>query len=432
MKKSSLILSLALSLSPICAQEKPATPKNTTTTSAVSPAIELSTSDPMIAASFHAGNAAEGAGELPELAADHHFAFVLNSDGKLSTETKPGDSGYLKMTLYPNAMVELYKEQIDESWEIIRDSAALGLTQMGMSAKQAAIMMRAVRVFPEQLQTVHIAVSQNPEFEISGMRVHVQVVPTKGMWLGKFVAKLRPSSQGAPVVPSKGAMVAIAASVDTSEIGEFVAPLFEIISGLGARNKKERTANLGMINKLFEAFDGTFSSAGDPFGGVTRGVGGLRDPAAVTSVMASEEYAKYTEATSRLGAMVDAEVEQNAFKHRDIPVMKTIITSDTETPVMPTGEQTTYTAVAGSYLISATTVKIENVKSLMDQALDQKVKRKPLAGNALAIVNVQFMDLIDRISPIGNPFEGQEKLPETLRISVDAKGGSLNLRISID
>lgn len=433
--QSSFVLKLALSLGPLTFLPAHATGQEqaNSTTTAVSPAIVLATTDPSIGIGFHTEY--NGEGELPDLPLDHHFAFVLSSDGKLKSETRSGDIGYLKATLHPNALLKLYQEQIDESWETIRDSGALGLTQVGISAKQAAILMRGVRTFPEQIQAIDITVSQNPLTRVTGMRVGVQVRPTKGSWLSGFAARLRPHPQGALSFKKQNAMLAMSCAVETSGLQDLISPLTSVFAQVGARNKKQRTNNESILNKLFREFDGRFTSSGNPYGGGVYTIAGIRNPEVTADFLKGGDYAEYMTAVGRGSRLVtlDAEVERISFSHREVPVTKTTIISEHDiTPTLPSGDQVSFSAVAGRHLISTTNFKPAKIKSLIDASLDQKIQRKPVPDNALAIVDVRLMDLLDTIGPAGNPFDGLEDSPEKLRISLDSKGGSLNLRIIID
>lgn len=431
MNRSSFILELALSLGLLVFFTPHAIGQDqANTTTATSPAIVLATTDPTLGAGFHSEY--KGEGELPELPLDHHFVFVVNSDGKLKSETRSGDIGYLKVTLYPNAMLKLYHEEIDESWETIRDSAALGLTQLGISAKQAAIIMQAVQTFPEQMQAIDISVSQNPQTRFTGLRFHLRVRPTKGSWFGNLVAKLRPHSQGTPVIKKQNVMLAMSWAVDTSGLQDLVAPLIGVVSQIGARNKQQRTSRESMLNKLFREFDGGLASFGDPWGGSMHSIISLRNPEIAATIMKSGEYRRHTTAMSKYGGLIDVEFETEAFSHREIPVMQTILISDHDISAStPSGEQISYAAVAGKHLISTSNSKPDKIKSLIDASLDQKIVRKPLPDKALAIVDIKLMDLLDKMR-VGNPFEGLEDSPEKVHVSLDSKGGSLNLRININ
>jgi len=401
------------------------------TSAAPSPAIVLATTSPEVAAACYAQfDWKEALGEIP---LDHHLVMTVGSDGSTKIETKAGDIGYLSMSVYPKAVLALYESWIDERWETIRDSAALGLTQLGMSAKQAAIMMRDARTFPEQVQAVELTVSQDPQTLLKGMRVHLKVRPTPGSWIGKVFAMMRPHPQGAPHLSNQAGMVRISAAIDTNGLSEMLSPVINILSGVGARNKAQRTSNASMFQGMLQAFDGGLFSSGDPFGGRATNIFGLRDAKAMSSILESEGFTRYSELTGQLNGIIETEVEQAVFTHRGIPVMQTTLISDYDSAATVTlGDQISYAAVAGSLLLSAGNSKADDIKPLIDGALDQKISRKPLADNALVLVDVKFMEFLDKISPVGNPLEGTGDNPQSLHISLGSAGGDLNLRISID
>ena len=403
------------------------------TDTAPSAAIVLTTTDPRIGGAFY--TEFDGDGELAELPLDHHFALAVHTDGTVKSETKPGDMGYLSVSLYPKAILELYRAEIDEQWETIRDSAALGLTQLGVGAKQAAIMMRDARTFPEQIQSVKLSVSQDPQTMLKGMRVHLKIEPTQGSWIGKLFAMMRPHAEGAPHLDNQSGLVRISAAMDPNGIPEALSPFIEILANIGARNKAQRLSHASMFQKMLQSFDGGFSSAGDPFGGQATTIFSLRDPGLISSVLKSEAFARYSDISNRVGGgVIETEMEHDVIKHRDVSVMRTTVLLELVDSTASTnlGDQVTYSAVAGSHLLSTGNREADDIKRLIDGALDQKIGRKPLANNALVIVNVKLMEFLDKISPVGNPLEGTEDNPQSLRLSIDSTGGNLNLRIALN
>ena len=70
-------------------------------------------------------------------------------------------------------------------------------------------------------------------------------------------------------------------------------------------------------------------------------------------------------------------------------------------------------------------------KKLIDMALDQKIKRAPLAGGKLFTMDIQFMEMMDKVSPMGNPFAGQEDMaPKTMSMGMSTSGQTLKFSIS--
>jgi hypothetical protein len=149
-------------------------------------------------------------------------------------------------------------------------------------------------------------------------------------------------------------------------------------------------------------------------------------------MIASGDYARMSEGARKMSPMVEAEVEANAFTHRDVPVMKTTVTAEIDLPTMPSGEQISYSAVAGSYMVTVTAENPEVTKQLIDAALDQKLKRAPLPGGVLMVMEFKLMDLLDKLTPGGNPFAGREQqAPQLVRLTMDTKRGTLNFDVTL-
>ena len=126
--------------------------------------------------------------------------------------------------------------------------------------------------------------------------------------------------------------------------------------------------------------------------------------------------------------MVDTEFEAGVFKHREVSVSKTTVTSDVPNAAMPDGEQISFSAVANDFLVSTTGVTKDETNKLIDDALDQKIKRAPLAGSSLITAHIKLMALLDKLVPFGNPLATMgDEAPNDIYLTVQRKGGSLSL-----
>jgi hypothetical protein len=399
----------------------------TTAAKAVATAMVLETTDLMVGSGFL--GRFDPAAELPDISEKQHYVLTVTTDGKIRHATAEGDIGWMRSTIYPAALMQLYETPIEDNWEKISGGAIIGLTQIGMTTQDAARLMKAVKVFPRQIESLHLSLSTNPETQFKGLKITASIKPVKGTWLGNLARHLRPHAQGAPTLATKDPMMWIGVAIDPEGLNTFFAPAFELFANLGARNKKQREKNALLYTKVMNMQDGTFLSVGDPFGGGMRTVGGLRDGKSFRELLLSGEYERLMKVAEEISPNIETEFESVAFEHRDIKVAKTTVTTDMDTPLAPAGDQISYLAVAGDFLVSTSSLKPLETKKLIDMGLDQKIKRAPLPGNALMVMNIKLMELLDKIVPFGNPLEGKEDAPKMLHLVLDNKDGTLNASI---
>jgi hypothetical protein len=297
---------------------------------------------------------------------------------------------------------------------------------MSMTTQDAAKLMKAVKTFPNQIESFAMGISANPENQLKGLKLSFSLKPTKNTWLGNLAKHLRPHPQGAPKLTAKNAMMRIGVAIDPEGLNTFLTPVVLTLAKFGAKNKKEREKNASLYLKVMNMQDGTYRSVGDPFGGGMRTIGGLRDTTGFAAILHSDQYQRLMKVAESISPNIETEFEAEAFTHRDIKVAKTIMTTDIDTPLAPAGDQINYSAVAGDYLVTTSALSIEDTKKLIDVAADQKIKRSPLAKNALMVMNIKLLDLLDKIVP-GNPLSTQEDPAENLRIVFDNKNASLNV-----
>ena len=79
--------------------------------------------------------------------------------------------------------------------------------------------------------------------------------------------------------------------------------------------------------------------------------------------------------------------------------------------------------------MQATALGKDGITKLIDAAQNQSIKRAPVPDGLLGFMEFRIMDLLDVMSPFGNPLEGDENAPKTLRLEFDTKGSTLNSAI---
>ena len=411
----------------LAAQDETKTAK-TEKTKAASPAIVLETSEMMIAMGLLDQFGSDD--KLPDLGEKEHYVLTVMSDKTASVKKSDTKVGWVEVTLHPPALMELFKDEIDANWDMASGGAIMVMTQqMGLTTKNAAEVMKAVRGFPNQIKTITIGLSSNPQTEFKGMKAALSITPVADSWMGKLVRNLRPNSQGMPRLAGKDALIRVGTAIEPEGLNTFAKPFLELIAGIGAKNKKERERNLILYTKLANAQDGSFYAVGNPFNGGLRTAGGVRDAKGLAEMVHSPDYGKLVETTGNLSPLVETEYQPVAFKHREVSVAKTTVTTDIDTPLQPAGDRITFTAVAGDFMISTIGLKQDETKKLIDSALDQKIKRSPLPGNSLFFMDIQLMDLLDMVVPFGNPLAGDENAPEKVHVSSSSKDGTIHIHM---
>ena len=429
MNTKTLLAASLLLIGPVLGQDS----KPTTAPQKAGPAIVVKTADLMVGMGALANF--DPMAELPDIEEGQHFVITVTTDGKATCTTAGGDVGFLAATVYPDALMQLFKAQIDANWEMIQDGAILGMTQVGLSAKDAAKVMKAVRAFPSQMATLRLNVKGDPRNGPKGVSFDLAADAAQGSFMERVVKAMRPHPQGAPALPfGADGMLKMSAAMDPAAVNELLKPLLELAAGIGAKNKKEREANLALYTKFLEHQDGAFSASGDPFGGGLLAISSVRDGKGCAALLGSPDYTRVMEGLSSMSPMVESEFKPKAGSHRDVNIAKTTITTDMDTPTMPDGEQITYFAVAADYMVQTQGTKIDETKKLIDAALDQKIKRAPMPAGKLFTMEIKFMDMMDKVSPIGNPFAGQEEIaPKLMKMDMSVSGSkTLGLSIRFD
>ena len=137
--------------------------------------------------------------------------------------------------------------------------------------------------------------------------------------------------------------------------------------------------------------------------------------------------------------MVEFEVEQKAFAHRDVQVVKVSQTVEAQGMMMGShpfastaGSMVSYYAVAGGILLSAGSgAETGEIKSLIDSALDGKFTREPLGKDVLATAMFRIKDLAGAFGGMaGAPPAADEEMPETMSMNLKKTDGSIKIEVS--
>jgi hypothetical protein len=125
--------------------------------------------------------------------------------------------------------------------------------------------------------------------------------------------------------------------------------------------------------------------------------------------------------------MAEGEIKHNALVHRDVSFTKQTVETGQDTPVSPDGTSTTFSAVAGGYMISASNEAA--AKGLADMVLDQKVDRAALPDGAILSLWLRLGELVQSMA--GGMAPPGEDFPQTASLDLGAAGGRLKLNVKV-
>ena len=90
---------------------------------------------------------------------------------------------------------------------------------------------------------------------------------------------------------------------------------------------------------------------------------------------------------------------------------------------------TQFIAVAGNYVISVTGGKESDVTSLIDAALDDKIKRQQLPKGVVAQFHMNLLDFADAVAGGLVALDG---MPGTIDMTCSQRGKNLSIQITIE
>jgi len=323
----------------------------------------------------------------------------------------------------------VFEEDLAQQLSAVEANITFTLGQFGVPTREIQRLLRAVAAFPDQVDRLDLRVEGNPGKTAKGIKIDLCMTPAAGSWFGRIVGSLEPGTGGAPVLDGGAAPMRLSAAVKPAGLVALAEPMLGLMACLGTRNKAERETGQQMLSKLLNGYDGSLVAAGDPFQGTVRSITGLRNAAGVQEVMASEAFSKLTENQASIVPSVDAEFEPRAFIHRNVTVSKLVV----DMTAVGRGQVTTrYSAVVGGYLLSTSGEREDAPKAMIDAVLDQRVKRAPLASNALLTLTLDLEKMLDHLAGLGIPAPMEENGPKRAEVRLFRHESSLQLKIGIE
>ena len=369
-----------------------------TTTSAAS-SLVITTTDPMVAMGiqrmFDAGDG------VPEIGDGKALVLSLDDGGKLSTR-EAAAGAWLTIEAKPAVLMKTFKQPVTRARMQAGMIGGMALGQAGIDAEAIDDIMDAVFDFPNQIEAMTVSIPRRYEAG-QQMDIDVDLMPKTDTWFNSLVVALKPHAAGLRRLPGKGAMMQVDADFDFAAVLPQLTPMVDKMTVMMISEEALRTKAIALMKGYYKSLAGPMSMTFDFRDGM-RATMELSDPAAMNAALTDPTFAEITKASSDMTGGV-AEITPNAITHRDIGVTSTVVELDDvgPNPLTKDGQTESFSAIAGNAMVvSSFGDAASNVKSLIDQVLDNKLKRTPL-GKLMTM----SLDLGKMVDFIGEMSGGQ-------------------------
>lgn len=333
---------------------------------------------------------------LPKLARGQHWVIRMDQDGVVEVTAATGEVAMLELEARPAALLDIYADEVDQVRRLATGAGMLSLQALGMSAREAAGLMKTIFEFPKQISLVQSKFrARRPEFTTFDLELLLTPVAESGF--ENLCRLLKPNPRGVPVLAEENAMH-LAVSLDAPALRKELAPLLTRLARMFV--KADAEAAVAVMRQATDLSDGTFAGAYGPLGNMTF-ANGITDTAAWQQLVESPEYARFA-ASSLAGGGVEYTPE--ALRHAGVRVGRTVVTMPESMPVspgIPGGKVTQFScAVANLALTAATQGEIE---ALIDAAAAGRIARRPLPDNAVVEFTIRLADLAPEFAELRAP-----------------------------
>jgi len=417
--RHSLFLAAVLA-APLIAQDTTTKPAPTV---AQGPALVLKTSDHMVAA--QAAAMFDRIDDLPQIPDGGHLVLSLGADKKLAVTTGSGDVGLADLVADPAALMDLYAEELESVLPMARGALTMGFQQGGLQPKDAARHVKNMLDFPKQLQKVALKVAGGQS--TGGFDSTFSIEGKPGSDFETFVGWCKPSSQGAPVLAAKDAAMVMSFSLAPDALAAMFAPVRELALSMVTKDEAQRKEFGTLYDQWIALYDG---GAGVTIGENMRMsmLVGVLDGAKVREMLSSEAYLAVMRDQKLPDPDMKVEVSPDGFEHRGTKLGKQRVSGGEPNPMMPDGVMESYFGAVGNYMVMAMNGSETGAKELVDAVLDQKVKRAPLAGDAILRLD---LDLAAMVEQMGMGAGAPEGMPTQVNLSAAAVGKALQIKLHL-
>jgi hypothetical protein len=419
---------------PLFAQEtsQPAAKPAAATTA--EPLAVLKTSHPMFGQGL-----ADGLGitdPLPDLGSDGHYAFTMNAERRFAVALGKGDVPVLEVQARPGALMDAFAEPIEGGRAAVQTALSVVLQQMGLTGKEAVLWTRAVWDFPRQVAVVTLQVTGDIEDpRVGGLDVALDLVPLPDAPFARFLGALAPCPAGVPALPGKS-LLGVQVSLAPASLRSLVEPLLEASAAMTFPTAELRQRAPKLQLEALGHYDGgiALGLAAEPLAG--RILAGLLDGPAYGKFLASEPYRSLMGQRKLANRNQELQVAFGAEQHRGVAFDRTVVKSEDEDEPLLAGLAASLTGAAGKYLVGAMGGGgnlTKNAATLADAALDDRVKRAPLAEGVLLRLAVDLPGFLPMLAQFGTelPPEAADEMPGEVVLTLGKHKGALRLALHI-
>lgn len=398
------------------------------------PLVVLKTSHPMFGPML-----ADGLGitdPLPDLANDGHYAFTMDAERRFAVVLGKGDVPVIEVQARPGALMEAFAEPIEGGRAYVQTALSVVLQQLGLTGKEAVLWTRAVWDFPQQVSVVTIQVTGDIEDpRLGGLDVALDLVPLEGSPFARFLTALAPCAAGVPVLPGRSLLDA-QVSLAPASLLALCEPLLEASAALAFQTPELRQQAAKLQREALGHYDGgmALGIGGEPLAG--RLLAGLLDGAAYGKFVASEAYRALMSQQKLANRNQELQIAFGAEQHRGLAFDRAVVRGEDEDEPLVGGLATSLMGAAGKYLVGALGGGgnlTKNTTALADAALDDRVKRAPLAEGVLLRMALDLPGLLPHLEKFGLevPPEAADEMPGELVLTLGKAKGALRLALHI-
>lgn len=403
-----LALSLAIA-APLVAQDERA-------------ALRVQTTDPDVAAAVCKRWAPDSA--LPELKRGAHWDLRLDAELRLTVDTGTGLVTQTQIVADPRVMAPHLGAEIGAARAVVAATAVPALQRCGVGAAEAEDAMAALFGQIDALDTVRINVTGMLAGPIEDLGVQVWLKPKPDTALAKLIEHVLPYPLPVPLFGGIDSAVLLRASFFLSDAEEALAGVSEWLARIGCRTDEERAAARDRMPDYWRNWRGQLALSWTRDGQM-RFLQRLSDHSLLGELYAHPTFAKEVAARSRSGDGTSVEFVPKAFEHEGVALVKTTVTAgDDAGPPFRDGAFTSYSGVAGRYLIAAAGLDDAQMGDLVQKAAADRYSGTKLGDTILATLTVQLAEFAAAMT--GGAAAG---LPERMSVSFGNGGASLFVKV---
>jgi hypothetical protein len=367
------------------------------------------------------------------LTAGQHWEFALSAGPQLAVNVAAGEVGLGRLRISPGPLLDLAAAEIAAVRPLLNGALTVGLQQLGYTTKEAARAVDLIVASPRQIQEIAVTVDGEPrDFANKGIDVAITATALPGTDFAAYIAAIQAGETGAPQLAEPAALnLAIAMTPDSLRAA--MAPFEDLgVRFVQAEDGKRERAR-AIWHRTLALYDGTLAMALSPTFEMTI-LAGVVDAAKARELVASDDYVQQLRDQRFPDRDLEIEVTPKAMTHRGVELLRSKLTGAEPSAWMPTGELVTHFGVAANYLLGTSVSSAGAAQSLVDAALDDKVRRARLPDGAFAQVIVDVQALLRAVNASagrGASAEPPASPVRTARATLARTGGALVLRVHL-